>query len=108
MTAFSVNPEKSQHLTQRMAALGVRESDMLPSPNIEALCEELPTDIRHGLNWAEDKQFTFLLSVLSPPEDEPVSQTRQYEAGQRRFGRRGRGLKSRRRTGREFIAANSK
>ena len=28
MTAFPVNPEKSQHLAQRMAALGVRESDI--------------------------------------------------------------------------------
>jgi protein subunit release factor B len=28
MTAFPVNPEKAQQLAQRMAALGVRESDM--------------------------------------------------------------------------------
>ena len=28
MTAFLVNPEKSQQLAQRMAALGVRESDI--------------------------------------------------------------------------------
>jgi protein subunit release factor B len=28
MTAFPVNPEKSQQLAQRMAALGVRESDV--------------------------------------------------------------------------------
>ena len=28
MTAFPVNPEKSQQLAQRMAALGVRESDI--------------------------------------------------------------------------------
>ena len=28
MTAFTVNPEKAQQLAQRMAALGVRESDI--------------------------------------------------------------------------------
>jgi protein subunit release factor B len=28
MTAFPANPEKSQQLAQRMAALGVRESDI--------------------------------------------------------------------------------
>lgn len=50
---------------------------VLPSPNIEALRGDLPEDIRSGLNWAEDKQFFFLLSILTPPlrlmvsEDEP-------------------------------------
>jgi hypothetical protein len=28
MTAFPVNPDKAQQLAQRMAALGVRESDI--------------------------------------------------------------------------------
>jgi protein subunit release factor B len=28
MTSFPVNPEKAQHLSERMAALGVRESDI--------------------------------------------------------------------------------
>ena len=51
-----------------------------PNSNIEALRDDLPEDIRSGLNWAEDKQFFFLLSVLSPSapppleaEDEPAA-----------------------------------
>ena len=41
-----------------------------PCANLEALRQALPEDIRSGLNWAEEKQFFFLLSVLSPA-DEP-------------------------------------
>ena len=52
-----------------------------PSFSLEELREDLPEDIGSGLNWAEDKQFFFLLSVLSPPppppepEDEPEEDT---------------------------------
>jgi hypothetical protein len=42
-----------------------------PSSSLEALRQNLPEDIRSGLNWAEDKQFFFLLSVLSPPPPPP-------------------------------------
>jgi hypothetical protein len=42
-----------------------------PSFSLESLREDLPEDIGSGLNWAEDKQFFFLLSVLSPPPPEP-------------------------------------
>ena len=38
-----------------------------PNPNIEALRQDLPEEIRSSLNWAEDKQFFFILSVVSPP-----------------------------------------
>ena len=47
------------------------------SPDIELLKRDLPEDIRSGLNWSPDKQFFFLVSVLSPmtmpamPADEP-------------------------------------
>ena len=37
------------------------------SADVEALKRDLPEDIRSGLNWSPDKQFFFLLSVLSPP-----------------------------------------
>ena len=42
-----------------------------PSPDLEALRADLPEDIRSGLNWAEDKQSFFLLSVLRPPPPPP-------------------------------------
>ena len=37
---------------------------------------DVPEDIRSGLNWSADKQFFFILSVLSPlmPPAEPVDQ----------------------------------
>jgi len=35
--------------------------------DVDALKRDLPEDIRSGLNWSADKQFFFLLSVLSPP-----------------------------------------
>jgi len=41
-----------------------------PGASLEALRRDLPEDIRSGLNWAEDKQFFFLLSVLAPPPPE--------------------------------------
>ncbi|MGO8700547.1 MAG: hypothetical protein ACLQVY_22890 [Limisphaerales bacterium] len=53
---------------------------VLPSSNIEALRDDLPEDIRSGLNWAEDKQFFFLLSILSPPKPPPVVSEDELEA----------------------------
>jgi hypothetical protein len=44
----------------------------LPHSSLEALREDVPEDIRSGLNWAEEKQFIFLLSVLSPPSPPPL------------------------------------
>jgi hypothetical protein len=44
------------------------------SANIEALQRDLPDDIRAGLNWSEEKKFTFILSVLSPPAPPPAEQ----------------------------------
>jgi hypothetical protein len=41
------------------------------SPTLEALRQDLPEEVRSGLNWAEDKQSFFLLSVLSPPPPPP-------------------------------------
>ncbi|MFZ0827208.1 MAG: hypothetical protein WAO02_07275 [Verrucomicrobiia bacterium] len=35
------------------------------------LQSDLPEDIRSGLNWSADKQFLFVLSVLSPPAAPP-------------------------------------
>jgi hypothetical protein len=37
------------------------------SPDIDALQHDLPEDIRSGLNWSAEKQFLFLVTVLSPP-----------------------------------------
>ena len=34
--------------------------------DVESLKRDLPENIRSGLNWSPDKQFFFLLSVLSP------------------------------------------
>jgi hypothetical protein len=42
-----------------------------PGPSLEALRLDLPEDVRSGLNWAEDKQFFFLLSALSLPPPPP-------------------------------------
>ena len=36
------------------------------------LQSDLPEDIRSGLNWSADKQFFFILSVLSPPAPPPA------------------------------------
>jgi hypothetical protein len=36
--------------------------------DVETLKRDLPEDIRSGLNWSPDKQFFFLVSVLSPPQ----------------------------------------
>ena len=35
------------------------------SPDVASLRQVLPDDIRSGLNWAADKQFYFLVSILS-------------------------------------------
>ena len=37
------------------------------SPGLELLRRDLPNDIVSGLNWSADKQFFFIVSVLSPP-----------------------------------------
>jgi len=42
-----------------------------PSASIESLKQELPEDISSGLNWSPDKEWYFLLSVLSPPPPPP-------------------------------------
>jgi hypothetical protein len=52
-----------------------------PGPSLEALRQDLPEDIRSGLNWAEDKQFFFLLSVLAPPPPPPPDFAEEPEAG---------------------------
>src|SRR5262249_36282990 len=44
------------------------------SPNIDTLQRDTPEDFGADLNWVADKQFLFVLSVLSPPpppEPEP-------------------------------------
>jgi hypothetical protein len=47
------------------------------SADIESLQRELPEDISSGLNWSPDKQFFFLVTVLTPlppftyPDSEP-------------------------------------
>jgi len=51
-----------------------------PSPSLEALRQDLPEDVRSGLNWAEDKQSFFLLSVLSPPPPPPSDSGEEPEA----------------------------
>ena len=51
-----------------------------PSASLEALREDLPEDVRSGLNWAEDKQSFFLLSVLSPPPPPPSESGEEPEA----------------------------
>jgi hypothetical protein len=41
-----------------------------PSPTPEDLQQQVPADIRSGLNWSPDKMFFYLLTVLaSPPLD---------------------------------------
>ena len=37
------------------------------SADLMALERDLPEDFRSGLNWSPDKQFLFLVTVLSPP-----------------------------------------
>jgi hypothetical protein len=37
------------------------------TPDSESLQRDLPEDIRSGLNWSAEKQFLFLVTVLSPP-----------------------------------------
>jgi len=72
------------------------------SPSLEALRADLPEDIRSGLNWAEDKQSFFLLSVLTPPPplpepgeepeaepadaEQPAEETAEETAGGSAFG----------------------
>jgi hypothetical protein len=51
-----------------------------PAPDLDALRQELPEDISSGLNWSVEKQFFFMLSVLSPPSTTTESIT-EPEAG---------------------------
>jgi hypothetical protein len=51
-----------------------------PSPTLEALRQDLPEEVCSGLNWAEDKQSFFLLSVLSPPPPPPLESGDEPEA----------------------------
>lgn len=37
------------------------------SSDIESLPGDLPEDVRSGLNWQADRQFFFIVSVLTPP-----------------------------------------
>ena len=37
------------------------------SVDVEALQQDLPEEIRTGMNWSADKKFYFVLSVLTPP-----------------------------------------
>jgi hypothetical protein len=46
------------------------------SASLESLQRELPEDISSGLNWSADRQFFFIVSVLSPPKP-PIG--RAYE-----------------------------
>ena len=41
------------------------------SPDVPTLLGQLPEDVRSGMNWSPEKQFFFLLSVLSPPPPLP-------------------------------------
>jgi hypothetical protein len=41
------------------------------APDIEALRLGLPEDVSTGLNWSTEKQFLFLLAILSPPTAPP-------------------------------------
>ena len=65
-----------------------------PSPSLEALRADLPEDVRSGLNWAEDKQSFFLLSVLTSAA--AAARTRGG-AGSRRCRCRATGRRNRRR-----------
>jgi hypothetical protein len=44
------------------------------SGSIDDLQRTLPEDISTGLNWSPDKQFFFVLSLLTPPPEFPVEQ----------------------------------
>ena len=39
--------------------------------DVATLQQELPEDIRSGLNWSSEKKFYFVLSVLTPPPAPP-------------------------------------
>ncbi len=52
---------------------GLVDPDHL-SPDLEALRNGLPEEVRSGLNWSVDKQYYQIVSVLSPPpapQEEP-------------------------------------
>ena len=51
-----------------------------PAPDLDTLHQELPEDISSGLNWAAEKQFFFMLSVLGPPSPLPSESATEPEA----------------------------
>jgi hypothetical protein len=53
-----------------------------PSATLEDLRRELPEDIRSGLNWAAERQYFFLFSVLSPPPPPASEESKEPEGGE--------------------------
>jgi hypothetical protein len=55
------------------------------SASLESLRTDLAEDIRSGLNWSAEKQFFFILSVLSPPlaqaAPDDAAEPSPFEAG---------------------------
>lgn len=49
------------------------------SGSLESLKSDLPEDIRSGLNWSADKQYFFLVSVLSPVAPPPLYPDEEFE-----------------------------
>jgi hypothetical protein len=52
-----------------------------PATDLDTLRQELPEDISSGLNWSPEKQFFFMLSVLSPPSPPPSESSNEPDAG---------------------------
>lgn len=50
------------------------------SASLESLQRELPEDISSGLNWSPNRQFFFIVSVLSPPKP-PAARAYEMESG---------------------------
>ncbi len=45
------------------------------APGVDWLQRELPEEIRSGLNWSSEKNYFFLITVLSPPAQSEESDT---------------------------------
>ena len=54
----------------------------LPASSVEELQKALPEELRSGLNWAEDKQFFFVVSVLAPPSSAPSAEIEDDRTGE--------------------------
>jgi hypothetical protein len=52
-----------------------------PAPDLDTLRQELPEDISSGLNWSPEKQFFFMLSILSSPSPLPSESSNEPDAG---------------------------